>query len=104
MNPFTPSNNSDLETQLGELPDRVAQALLNWRKKTLDKERTEGLLFLRFKGEDKGRTSDEVKAMVRSNDERYQAVLEEIKAESEYQSLYEHLMAAKRLSGLRTAY
>ena len=70
---------------------------------TLEREKCEALLFLKFRAGEK-RTVDEIKALVRSDGGRYQAVLNELTAESEYTRLYERLLAAKRRASLRTAY
>jgi hypothetical protein len=94
----------ELESQLENLPDFVANALEKWRTKTLDRDQTEALLYLRFKGEDTGRTATEIKAMVNADDTLYAAALEELKAESNYIRLYERLMALKKRADLRTAY
>jgi hypothetical protein len=96
--------NSDIEKSLEELPDQIASALEWWRKATLDREKCEALLYLREKGLDKERSATEIKALVHSDDLRYSRVLDEIKAEAEYNRLYESLMAAKKRADLRTAF
>ena len=103
MKPDIESNNASLENDLETLPDEVATALQLWRISTLDRERTEAILHARFKAEEE-RTATEVKALINASPERYQAVLNEIKAESEYTRLYERLMGAKKLASLRTAF
>lgn len=105
MNAPPGSQNEGLEQQLEELPDIVADALLKWRTATLEREKTEALLYLRFRagGEEK-RTTEEIKALVRSDDGRYSAVLEESKAESDYERVKERLLCKKKLSDLRTAF
>lgn len=106
MNPPGPgSNNSDVDVNLQELPDKVADALFDWRKATLDREKTEAILFLQYKnGITEKRTVSEIEAMVDSNQERYDARLKEATAESEYNRLYEKLLASKKRADLRTAY
>ncbi len=98
------SGNSDIESSLSDLPDKVADSLATWRIKSLEREKIEAMLYLRFKAAEGKKTSDEIKSAVRVNGERYQAVLDEIQAESEYNRLYEKLMSFKRLAGLRTAF
>lgn len=98
------SNNQDLEQSLADLPDKVADALKDWRIATLERERCEALLYAEFKGQDKERTATEIKALIHASNNRYQSVMREIKAESEYNRLYERLMALKKRCYLRTAY
>lgn len=100
------SRNEDLEKNLELLPDQVSDALLAWRTATLNREKTEALLYLRFRADTQGikRTSDEIKSMVRSDDGRYKAVLDEVMAESNYVRLNERLLSFKKLSALRTAF
>ena len=95
---------SDLEAGLEKLPDEVADALLRWRLATLDREKTEALIYLKFKGEGEKRTADELKMMVRADSGRYAAVLREVRAESDYTRLYERLMSFKKSASLRTAF
>lgn len=97
-------SNIDIEQNLYTLPDTVAQALENWRLAELDREKVEALLYARFKAEDNGRTASDVKALLNANLERYEAVLKEIKAESNYHRLSERLMSFKKIASLRTAF
>lgn len=94
----------NLEHQLESLPDIVAKSLLDWRVATLDREKIEALLYARFKGLNDDLKASDLKSMINADPERYQAVLNEIKAESEYQRLYEKLLGAKKLASLRTAF
>ena len=94
---------SDLESALENLPDQIADALTKWRKATLEREKIEGLLYARLKGEDK-RTGDEIKALIKSDPDRYAAVLVELTAESNYTRLYERLLSFKKLADHRTAF
>lgn len=104
-NIFKPGHqNHGIEENLGELPDQVADALERWRLSSLEREKLEALLYLRFKGGEGKKTSDEIKAMVRSDGERYTACLTELKAEANHQRLYERLLSFKRLASLRTAF
>lgn len=101
---MNPATNYDIEQALNELPDQVADALEKWRIATLDREKCEALLYAGIKGEDKGKTATEIRADINASQARYESVLEEIKAESNYQRLYEKLLAAKRKASLRTAF
>ena len=98
------SRNADLEKSLEELPDKVADALLAWRRTTLEREKLEAILFLRFKGGEFKRTGSEIEAMVQSDGGRFEACLNEAKAESDYRRLDERLMSWKKLASLRTAF
>ena len=97
-------NNGELEKALDELPDKIAAALLLWRVKTLDREKNDALLHARFKGQDKGLTATDLKALINADQGHYNCVLEEIKAEAEYKRLDETLMGKKKLASLRTAF
>ena len=104
-NIFKPGHhNAGIEQSLDELPEQVADALQAWRLASLEREKLEALLYLKFKAGEGKRTSDEIKAMVRSDGERYAASLTELKAEVQYQRLYERLLSVKRLASLRTAF
>jgi len=96
--------NSDIEEALENLPDQIADALESWRRSTLEREKIEALCYLEYKGQDEDRTSTEIRALVHSDSGRYTAVLDEIKAESNYNRLYERLMAMKKKADLRTAF
>ncbi len=99
-----PSNNGEIEQELIDLPEMVADSLLKWRTKTLEREKTDALLYLRFKAGEPGRTATEIKALINSSEGHFSANLEEAKAESRYTFLNEKLMAAKKVASLRTAF
>ncbi len=96
--------NTDIEDALIQLPDQVADCLLQWRKATLDREKTEANLYLVHKAEHPEATSTEIKARINSSDARYNAFMLEAQRESEYNAKYETLMAFKKRADLRTAY
>lgn len=93
-----------IEHILEAFPDKVADALIEWRQSSLMREKEEALLYLNFKGQDTERSATEIKAMVNSSEGRYQAVLRELRAEGEYNRLYEKLLGAKKIASLRTAF
>jgi len=95
---------SDLEKDLEELPDKIAEALQVWRIKTLEREKTDALLHARFKGSDKGLTATDIKALINADQGHYNAVLDEVKAEANFKRLDETLMGKKKLASLRTAF
>ena len=95
---------SDLEVELSSLPDLTSNALLEWRKATLNREKREALLYLEFRNTATGRTVKEIEAMVDSDGGRYDAKLAEAVAEAHYHKLYEKLMSSKKLADLRTAF
>lgn len=95
---------SEIEKDLTELPDKVADALEVWRVATLDREKVESLLYAEFKATGEKRTAEEIKNMVRGHDNRYNASLKEIEAEVEYNRRYEKLLSAKKRASLRTAF
>ena len=95
---------SDMEQALSNLPDQVADALLKWRMATLEREKTDAKLYLSFKVGGGKRTGDDLKAMVRDDDEHFRTVLEEAKAESNFVRLNERLLAWKKLASMRAAF
>lgn len=98
------NNNSELERELSELPEIISEALTKWRVASVERERIEAKLHMRFTVDNPDKKAGDIKAYVNSSDERYNAVLDEAKAEAQYQFLYEKLLAAKTLAKLRTAY
>ena len=96
--------NDDLDKSLEDLPDKVADALEAWRRATLEREKTEALLHLRFKADEVKHTQDDLKAFIRASEERFEACLTELKAEAAYERLYERLLSFKKRADLRTAY
>lgn len=97
-------SNQDVEKALTDLPEEVARLKEKWRLATLERERLEAILYLKFKAEEGKQTSDEIKSRVRADEERYQSMLREITAEALYDQKYETLMSAKKLCSLRVAY
>lgn len=95
---------SELEIKLDELPEKVAEALEDWRLKTLERERVEALLYIQYAGEDLKRTATMIKAKIHSDEKRSKAVVEEIQAERKYTFLYERLLALKKEVSMRTAF
>lgn len=93
----------ELEKALIDLPDEVADALLVWRTATLNREREEALLHAKLRARDIEMPAAQLKALINANDTRYEFVLIEIKAESEYNRKYEKLMGAKKIAALRVA-
>jgi len=94
----------NLEEFLQELPDKVADALSAWRIATLQREKVEAMLHLRLKAEGEKMSVGDLKAAINNNQERYDMMLKEILAESEYNRLYEKLLSAKKRASLRTAF
>lgn len=111
-NPFDPSKqtvdavakNIEIEKAITELPDLVAHRLHDWMVAKLDREKTEALLHMEHKATESKKTTEDLKALVRSDQRRYEAMMNEIKAETEYKRLYEKLLSAKKLADLRTAF
>jgi hypothetical protein len=97
-----------MEEILETYPDKIADALFEWRKETATLEKMEGELYRQAKltAEANGlkMTTDEIKALVRSNDVRFKTCLEEARAEAEHTRYLETLLAAKKLADFRTAF
>lgn len=108
FNPQNHSNNAEIEKVLEEFPDLVADALAKWRRATAEREKAEGLAYMRIKGASEAdgikRTPGELRAMTNQDEKRFASVLLEIEAEANYTRHYEKLLSAKRLSALRTAF
>lgn len=95
----------EIEQGLNDLPDLVADALLEWRKATIFREKEEALLYLRFKNDSsEKRTVPEIQALVESSDARYQCRLKESVAESDYERIKERLLCTKKRADLRTTF
>lgn len=100
--------NAQVEEQLEELPDKVAEALLVWRKATIERETVEAILFVEKKkaalasGGPAG--DDYIKSLVRSDENRRAACECEAAAESIHCRLYERLLGAKRQAAVRAAF
>jgi hypothetical protein len=101
-------SNADIEKDLEELPDKVADALLVWRKTTIERETVEAILFRDFKKKQMGlglpAGDDYIKNLVRAEESRRVACEADAAAESIHCRLYERLMVRKKQSGIRTAY
>lgn len=97
---------STIEEELESLPDRVADALREWRTKEAQKRHTAAGLLMSFKAKtaELGLTMTELKAMVDHDAEYYKLCLECVTTESEYVRLNERLMAAKKAASLRTSF
>ena len=93
-----------IEDHLDKLPDAVADALSAWRIATLQREKIEAMLHLRLKAGEEKLSVGDMKAAINNNQERYDMMLKEILAESEYNRLYEKLLSAKKRASLRTAF
>ena len=94
----------NIEETLIDLPDQVANALSAWRIATLQREKVEAMLHLRLKASEEKMTAGDLKAAINNNQERYDMMLKEILAETEYNRLYEKLLSAKKRASLRTAF
>lgn len=94
----------NLDEKLEALPDQVAQSLEKWEISTLNREKTEAVLFAMIKGRDDTKSATEIKMEIQGHPERYEAVLSEIKAKAQYTLLYERLLSAKKRASLRTAF
>lgn len=98
-------NNSDIEKDLTDLPEIVSKALETWRIATLDRKKTDAMLYMKYRMSDMGkRTTSEIKAMIDKDDTHYAACLMESKLEADYNFLYERLLSAKKRASLRTAF
>lgn len=97
-------DNERLQKLLEQGPEAVSKALSNWRIKTLEREKLEAILYTTFKGNGEKRTSDEIKALIRQDNARYHAMLEEIEAETEYTRVNEKHLSNKKIAALLSAF
>lgn len=102
--PMPGSQNAQTEEILEKGPEEVSKALLNWRRATLEREKTESRVYLRLKAQNPDKTATELKYMLHDDLERYEAVLQEISFEAVFTSKEQTLLAAKKLASLRTAF
>lgn len=98
----------EIQKQLDELPDKAANALLEWRRATICRETLESQLFLKFKKErisaGAAAGDDYIKQMVRATQERQEVCNIEATAEACYYRLNERHLSNKKSAGIRTAY
>jgi plasmid stability protein len=98
----------DISAELHELPDKIRDALLRWRRATGKRMNTEAREFVKAKMsalEEKRPSGDDfIKSLVRSTDGWLALMDEEAAAESEYVWLYERHLANKKTAGIRTAF
>lgn len=98
----------DLSVELHELPDKIRDSLLRWRRATGKRQNQEAREFVKAKMsalEEKRPSGDDfIKALVRSTDGWLALMDEEAAAESEYVWMYERHMSNKKTAGLRAAY
>lgn len=104
-NPLDPGGElSRLISSLEDLPDQIHDALYAWRRATLDFKRVRGLCYLRHKFDAPKPTVSEIEALTDTDEDVYNAKLNEAVKEALYVKLYESLMSAKHLSNLRKAF
>lgn len=99
-------SNEQINDMMVELPDKVAEAEVEFKRIRLERERIEALAYFRLKAElaHEKVTEKWLENKVRVDDEVHQAKLDEIVSEGEYNRLYEKLMSIKKVASLRTAY
>lgn len=100
--------NIQIEEALEKLPDEVADALLVWRRATIERETVEARLFVekkRYAMSGGGPSGDDfIKALVRCEDSRKIACECEAAGEAIWSRKYERLLGLKRASAIRTAF
>lgn len=94
----------NIEETLLELPEKVAQKLKNWRIKTLERKGKDASLRFEYKILNPDWKDSDIKAKIELNKERYQMVLDEIMAETEYTQISDEQLAAKKRANIRTQY
>lgn len=99
-------SNQEIDAILSVYPDEVAVALEAYRMAEAETKRVAAKLYLEFKVLNTGNDMKEthLKSLVASDQRFYEAQMSEIVAEAKYTRLYETLLSAKKLAGLRTAY
>lgn len=101
-------SNENLEHELERGPDAIAKSLIAWRTATYNRKKLEALLYAEHKGkaavEGEKLSSTEIKAKVQSDERLFSLVMDEIKAEAEYQRITEKHLSNKKRASLRTAY
>jgi len=99
-------SNSDLDVILSTYPDEVAEAQKAYREAEAETKRIGSKLYLELKAVNAGNglTETHLKHMIQNHPDFYAAQMREIVAETKYTRLYETLLSAKKLAGLRTAF
>lgn len=95
---------TDLEQSLEDGPERIKNALLQWRKASLEREKVESLAYLRIKTENPEATATELKFRLLSDPEREKAKMLEDIFEAEYRAIEETHLSNKKLAAMRTAF
>jgi asparagine synthetase A len=102
------TGDAELSEQLHELPDKIADSLLVWRRATINRQNQEAREFIKAKMsalENKRPAGDDfIKSLVRSSDVWVSLMDSEAAAESNYVRLYERHLSNKKTAGIRTAY
>lgn len=98
----------EVEEIMNTYPDRVADALHQWKLAIIERDRVEALAYFRLKanassGGEKV-TETWLNNKITLDDEVHKARLDEILAESTHTRLYEKLLSAKRISHARAAF
>lgn len=96
----------DINAVLVDYPDKVADALEDWRMAALERERMEAKTYLTLKANNAVNkiTESWLENMVIDDTEVYKARLTEIKAETSYQRVLEKLLCAKKRAAIREAF
>lgn len=96
----------ELEHDLADLPDQVADALAAWKRKEAELKHERARLYLSLKAKMAGTqpTQGDLRAMVDGDAGIYLKTLDCVTAESEYTRLMERLMSLKRLASMRAAF
>ncbi len=101
---YEPLDNSEIERDMNQLPDVVANALLDWRKATIARETWEARTILSSRASGMAMSWEQARLAVKASDEWVRLSTAEASHEAEHARLYERLMATKKTAGIRTAY
>lgn len=99
-----PHQYDGVESIMESLPDEIESALVDWKKKVIERKSLSATLYLKFKEQDRDRSATEIKALVESHPDWKRISEEEAIAEGKHSGLYEKLMTLKKITSQRTAY
>lgn len=98
--------NADLSVILHTYPDKVAEAMAEYKKAMAETKRIGAKLYLELKAVNVEKDIKEahLRAMVQNHPDYYAAQMKEIETEAIYTKVYETLLCTKKLAALRTAF
>ncbi len=92
---------SDIETELQNAPDDVAEEFEKWQLAELKREECEARLYTQFKSTRPEITATELKSLINADASRHNARLSEIVAQKGYERVSKRFMSLMKRADLR---